>query len=165
MPHRWKPNVTVAAIIEQAQRFLLIEEHTFEGLRLNTPAGHLDPAESPVQACIREVREEAGYDFTPTALVGIHLNRFVRTRTGSDITYLRFTFCGTLGRHYPEQALDTGIVRTLWLTRDEIAAQAQAQRLRSPVLLPTIDAYLAGQRFNLDLIQTDPSIYATPHAP
>ena len=54
MPNRWKPNVTVAAIVEREGRFLFIEEDTADGLRLNHPAGHLDPGESPVQACVRE---------------------------------------------------------------------------------------------------------------
>ena len=135
MPNRWKPNVTVAAIVERAQRFLLVEEQTSDGLRLNTPAGHLDPAETPIQACVREVLEEAAYDFTPTALVGIYMNRFVRTRTGSDITYLRFAFSGELGTHHAQRLLDHGIVRTLWLTVEEI--QAQAQLLRSPTSLGT----------------------------
>ena len=150
MPNRWKPNVTVAAIVERAQRFLLVEEQTSDGLRLNTPAGHLDPAETPIQACVREVLEEAAYDFTPTALVGIYMNRFVRTRTGSDITYLRFAFSGELGTHHAQRLLDHGIVRTLWLTVEEI--QAQAHLLRSPVVLQSIGDYLAGQRFPLDLL-------------
>ena len=79
MPHRWKPNVTVAAIVEHEGRFLLVEEETADGLRLNNPAGHLDPGESPVDACIREVLEETAYDFEPEALVGMYLNRFTRT--------------------------------------------------------------------------------------
>ena len=160
MPNRWKPNVTVAAIVERAQRFLLVEEQTSDGLRLNTPAGHLDPAETPIQACVREVLEEAAYDFTPTALVGIYMNRFVRTRTGSDITYLRFAFSGELGTHHAQRMLDHGIVRTLWLTVEEI--QAQAHLLRSPVVLQSIGDYLAGQRFGLGLIHADASIFSSP---
>ncbi len=160
MPNRWKPNVTVAAIVERAQRFLLVEEQTSDGLRLNTPAGHLDPAETPIQACVREVLEEAAYDFTPTALVGIYMNRFVRTRTGSDITYLRFAFSGELGTHHAQRLLDHGIVRTLWLTVEEI--QAQAHLLRSPVVLQSIGDYLAGQRFGLGLIHADASIFSSP---
>lgn len=160
MPNRWKPNVTVSAIVERAQRFLLVEEQTTDGLRLNTPAGHLDPAETPIQACAREVLEEAAYDFTPTALVGIYMNRFVRTRTGSDITYLRFAFSGQLGMHHAERQLDTGIVRAVWLTLEEI--QAQAHLLRSPVVLQSIGDYLTGQRFDLGLIHADASIFTDP---
>lgn len=160
MPNRWKPNVTVAAIVERAQRFLLVEEQTTDGLRLNTPAGHLDPAETPIQACAREVLEEAAYDFTPTALVGIYMNRFVRTRTGSDITYLRFAFCGELGAHHTNRLLDTGIVRAVWLTLEEI--QAQEHLLRSPVVLQSIGDYLNGQRFDLGLIRADASIFSCP---
>ncbi len=101
MPNRWKPNVTVAAIVEREGRFLFVEEDTADGLRLNNPAGHLDPGESPIEACVREVLEETAYDFEPTALVGVYLNRFTRTRTGDDITYLRFAFAGRGARTTP----------------------------------------------------------------
>lgn len=74
MPNRWKPNVTVAAVIERAGRFLLVEEQTAQGLRLNNPAGHLDPDETLVQACRRETLEETAHGFTPTALVGVYLS-------------------------------------------------------------------------------------------
>ena len=101
MNTRWKPSVTVAAIIERDGRYLLIEEHTPEGLRLNNPAGHLDPGESPEQGVAREALEETAHAFTPTALVGIYLSRFQRESTGEDVTYLRFAYCGELGAEEP----------------------------------------------------------------
>lgn len=162
MQKRWKPNVTVAAVIEQDGRFLLVEEDTRDGLRLNTPAGHLDPGESPMQACSRETLEEAAYDFKPSHLVGIYLNRFAPTNAAEDITYLRFTFCGELGAHHPGRALDVGIVRAVWMTVDEI--RASQERHRSPIVMRCIDDYLAGKRFPVDLLQVDPSIYLQPVA-
>jgi len=156
MPNRWKPNVTVAALIERDGHFLLVEEDTADGLRLNNPAGHLDPGESPIQACIREVLEETAHDFTPTAVVGVYLNRFRRTRTGDDITYLRFAFAGNVGAHHAWRTLDTGIVRAVWMTADEI--RACPERHRSPLLLRCLDDYLAGQRFSLNLVHTDASV-------
>ena len=156
MSYRWKPNVTVAAIIERDGRFLLVEEDTADGLRLNNPAGHLDPGESPEQACTRETLEETAYGFTPTALLGVYLNRFTKTRTGVDTTYMRFAFVGTLGEHHPGLALDEGIVRTLWMTAEEI--RACPERHRSPLLLRCLDDYLAGQRHPLALVCTDPSV-------
>ena len=159
MPNRWKPNVTVAAIIERDGRFLLVEETTTDGLKLNNPAGHLDPGESPAQACAREVREETAHEFTPTALVGVYLNRFTKTRTGDDLTYLRFAFTGQLGTHHTWQALDAGIVRTVWMTADEI--RACPERHRSPLLLQCLNDYLAGQRAPLELVHTDVSVMQT----
>jgi 8-oxo-dGTP pyrophosphatase MutT (NUDIX family) len=156
MDTRWKPSVTVAAVIEQEGRFLLVEEHTSEGLRLNNPAGHLEPGESPLQACIRETLEETAFAFTPTHLVGVYLSR-VR-RPGDDFTYLRFAFCGRLGAHDPQRALDAGIVRTLWMTAAEI--RASDDRHRSPLLLRCMDDYLAGVRHPLSLITVDPSVTA-----
>ena len=153
MAERWKPNVTVAAVIEQDGRFLLVEEETPEGLRLNTPAGHLDPGESPAEGCARETLEETAHRFTPTALIGIYM---ARTQREEDITYLRFAFTGTLGAQEPERALDHGIVRTLWMTADEI--RASTARHRSPLLLQCVEDYLAGKRYPLNLIHVDDSI-------
>jgi ADP-ribose pyrophosphatase YjhB (NUDIX family) len=153
MAERWKPNVTVAAVIEQDGRFLLVEEETPEGLRLNTPAGHLDPGESPAEGCARETLEETAHRFTPTALIGIYM---ARTRHEEDITYLRFAFTGTLGALERGRALDHGIVRTLWMTADEI--RASTARHRSPLLLQCIEDYLAGKRYPLDLIHVDDSV-------
>jgi 8-oxo-dGTP pyrophosphatase MutT (NUDIX family) len=164
MPHRWKPSVTVAAVIERDGKYLLIEEHTPEGLRLNNPAGHLDPGESPADGVVRETLEETTHRFTPTALVGVYLARFQRAgqtpADDQDITYLRFAFCGELGDVVPGLSLDTGIVRTLWLTPDEI--RASATRHRSPLVLRCMEDHLAGQRYSLDLIQTDASVAVDP---
>lgn len=158
MNERWKPSVTVAAVIEQDGRFLLVEEHTPEGLRLNNPAGHLDPGESPEQGCIRETLEETAHPFQPTALVGVYLSRFVRpTATGiEDITYLRFAYCGTVGSAVEGRTLDAGIVRTLWLTPEEI--RASKERLRSPLVLQCMEDYLRGQRFPLAMVHTSASV-------
>jgi 8-oxo-dGTP pyrophosphatase MutT (NUDIX family) len=157
---RWRPSVTVAAIIEQDGKFLLIEEHTPEGLKLNNPAGHLDPGESPIQACAREALEESAYLFTPTFLVGLYLSRFQRELAQNhqieDITYLRFAFGGSLGAFQPHLKLDHGIVRTHWMSPDEI--RASSERHRSPLLLQCMDDYLKGKRYSLEMIYTDPSV-------
>ena len=157
MNTRWKPSVTVAAIIERGGRYLLVEERTPEGLRLNNPAGHLDPGESPEQGVAREALEETAFVFQPTALVGIYLSRFQRASTQEDVTYLRFAYCGTLGDFDSARPLDTGIVRTLWMTPDEV--RASAERHRSPLVLRCIEDHLAGQRFPLALVQTDLTVF------
>jgi phosphatase NudJ len=161
---RFKPSVTVAAIIEDAGRFLLVEEETPEGLRLNNPAGHLERSESPEQGCIREVLEETARVFTPTALLGVYLSRFQRaasaTRPFEDITYVRFAFCGTVGERLAERVLDSGIVRTLWLTPDEIRASQSVHR--SPLVQRCMEDWLLGRRQPLSVITSDPSLYSPP---
>jgi len=154
---RWSPSVTVAAIVESEGRFLLVEEHTPEGLRLNNPAGHLDPGESPLQGVVRETLEETARAFTPDALVGVYLSRFARPATGEDVTYLRFAYCGRVGEPMPGRALDTGIVRTLWLTPDEL--RASSHRHRSPLVLRCVEDHLAGRRYPLDLLTTDATVF------
>ena len=96
-PDRFRPSTTVAAIIERDGRYLLVEEETPEGLKLNQPAGHLEPGETPEQGVVREALEETGRAFVPEALLGVYLSRFQRPATGEDVTYLRFAYCGTAG--------------------------------------------------------------------
>jgi 8-oxo-dGTP pyrophosphatase MutT (NUDIX family) len=155
MTVRWKPNVTVAAVIEQDGRFLIVEEQAVDGLRLNTPAGHLDPGESPAEGCAREMLEETAHHFTPTALVGIYMAR-QRGEGEEDITYMRFAFAGTLGAFEKDRELDEGIVRTLWMTPDEL--RSSRPRHRSPLLMQCVEDYLAGRRHPLDLIHVDESV-------
>lgn len=161
MSERWKPSVTVAALIDKVidgeQRFLLVEEHTPEGLRLNNPAGHLNPGESPLQGVAREALEETGCVFVPTHLVGVYLSRVYRQASGEDITYLRFAFAGTASAAQPGWVLDEGIVRTLWMTPAEI--RASRPRHRSPLLLRGVEDHLAGKRYPLALLTTDASVF------
>jgi 8-oxo-dGTP pyrophosphatase MutT (NUDIX family) len=156
MSHSFKPSVTVAAIIERDGRFLLIEEETSEGIKLNQPAGHLDPLESLEQAVVREVMEETAHEFFPQALVGMYMSRYQSKTRGRDVTYLRFTFCGEAGKEH-DQPLDHGILRTLWMTRDEMAACQE--RHRSPIMLQCVDDYLAGRRTPLAMLHTHPSVF------
>ena len=153
--------MTVAAIIVRLvggePQFLLVEEHTPEGLKLNNPAGHLDPEESPQQGVVREALEETARVFTPDRLVGVYLSRFTRPATGDDVTYLRFAFGGSVGEPDPSRALDDGIVRTLWMTLAEL--RACRTRHRSPHVLGCIEDYLAGRSYPLEAITTDGSVY------
>ena len=148
----WKPNVTVAAVIERDGKFLLVEEEVDDGrggveIRYNQPAGHLDEDESLLAACARETLEETAWQFVPRQLIGIYQWR----RPAGDITYLRFAYCGDLGAFDAQRKLDDGIVRALWLTPAEI--EAQRKRHRSPLVMQCIADYLAGRRFPLDLVR------------
>jgi 8-oxo-dGTP pyrophosphatase MutT (NUDIX family) len=143
----WKPNVTVAALIECEGRFLLVEEETADGVRFNQPAGHLDQGESLVAACAREALEETAWHFRPTALVGV----YQWPRPSGEITYLRFAFAGELGAHEEGRILDEGILRAVWMSPDEI--RACTERHRSPLIWQCVSDYLAGRRFPLDLLR------------
>ncbi len=149
--HTWAPHVTVAAIIERDGRFLLVEEHTPAGLRLNQPAGHLEPGETLVEAVVRETLEETAHPFTPEALVGVYMTHFGKPGESGD-TYLRFTYCGRAADAIAQRALDADIVRTLWLDADEL--RAASARHRSPLVMKCVDDYLAGTRVPLDFVHT-----------
>ena len=152
---RFRPSVTVAAVIANAGRYLLVEEETPEGLMLNNPAGHLEQGESPIEAVVREALEETARHFVPEAFLGVYLARFVRPARLEDVTYVRLAFSGEVGEAIAGRALDEGIVRTLWMTPEELAACAE--RHRSPLVLQCMEDYLRGQRFALGLVVTDPS--------
>jgi 8-oxo-dGTP pyrophosphatase MutT (NUDIX family) len=147
MNRRWKPNVTVAAVIERDGRFLLVEEETAEGLRLNQPAGHLEQGESLIEAAARETLEETAHRFEPDCLVGVYQWQVPQ----ADVTYLRFAFGGTVGGTQPGARLDDGIVRALWLTHEEL--REAAARHRSPLVIQCVDDWVAGRRYGLELIR------------
>ncbi len=144
----WKPHVTVAAVIEKDSRFLLVEETTDNGLMFNQPAGHLEPGEDLISAVKREVREETAWQFEPEAVVAIQLWR----KNPDFPSFVRFCFTGNIHSHDPNQKLDDDIVATHWLSHQEIAARSG--RLRSALVLKTLDAYLRGERYPLDLLQS-----------
>lgn len=160
MSEIWKPSVTVAAVIERQGRFLLVEEETSDGIRFNQPAGHLDPNETLPEAAARETMEEAAHEFFPDALIGVYMSRYLSSRTGCEVTYLRFAFSGQLGRAF-DHPLDEGILRTVWMTREEMVACSE--RHRSPLVLRCVDDYLAGQRMPLSLLYTHPSSIGAAH--
>lgn len=142
----WKPNTTVAAIVEKNGQFLLVEESTSRGNRFNQPAGHLEDGETIIDAVIRETLEETAYDFMPEALLGIYHWKHNHNKT----TYLRFAFIGSVSNHYPEQALDDGIIRAVWMGIEEI--RQQQHLMRSDQVLTCFEDYLAGKRYPLATI-------------
>lgn len=146
----WKPHVVVAAVIEEGGRFLMVEEATDDGLRFNQPAGHLDEAESLLDAVRRETFEETAHHFEPEALLGVY--RWRHPAKGG--TYLRFAFLGQVSGHDPTSSLDAGILRAAWMTAAEI--RAVAPRHRSPLVARCLDDYLAGRRYPLDILTDFP---------
>lgn len=130
----WAPRVTVAAVIQRGDRYLLVEESDEAGRPVfNQPAGHLEPGESLPAAVCREVLEETGREFRPTGLVGVY--RW--PQPGTDRTYLRFCFTGEVSEPLPGRRLDPDIVATHWLDRFELSEGSRA--LRSPLVLRCLD--------------------------
>ena len=142
----WYPHVTVATVVERDGRFLLVEENTSEGIVLNQPAGHLDPGETLHQAAVRETLEETGWHVELDSVIGVALY----TAPANGITYHRTTFSASALRQDPSLELDEGIIRCLWLSYEEI--QQESARLRSPLVLKSIEQYRSGISAPLDFI-------------
>ena len=147
---RFRPSVTVAAVIARDGRYLLVEEETPEGLMLNNPAGHLEQGESPLEAVVREALEETARAFVPETFLGVYLARFVRPEQSEDVTYVRLAFSGSVGEEIAGRRLDEGIRRTLWMSEAELAACAD--RHRSPLVLQCVRAHAAGRRLPLQAV-------------
>jgi 8-oxo-dGTP pyrophosphatase MutT (NUDIX family) len=140
------PDITVAAVTETAGRFLVVEERINRRLVFNQPAGHVEQGETLLAAVVREVREETAWGFEPQALIGVYLWR----NPASGRSYMRFAFTGKVKDHDAAQPLDRGIVRTHWLSREDL--QEREPRLRSPLVLRCIEDYLGGSRLPLEPI-------------
>jgi 8-oxo-dGTP pyrophosphatase MutT (NUDIX family) len=134
-------------VIEQNDRFLLVEELIDGKMTLNQPAGHLESGESLIEAAIRETQEETAWQFKPTALTGIY--RWQLPENGE--TYMRFCFTGEAVQHDPQQMLDADIHQAIWLTKQEFLARQDA--FRSPLVLDCVNDYLAGCRYPLTLLK------------
>ena len=145
----WRPSVTVAAVIERGGRFLFVEERVDGRLVLNQPAGHLDPGESLVAACRREVLEETAHDFEPRALIGVYRWHYA----AKDVTFLRFCFAGDVSAPRQGRVLDQEIVGLQWLTPAELAARRSEHR--SPLVAKCVADFLTGKRFALDVFSPD----------
>ena len=141
MSETWKPSVTVAAIVEKDGKYLIVEEHTTDGIKLNQPAGHLDPGETPAFGAAREALEESAWEVEPIGLLGVYLSRYTSSRTGQDVTYLRFAFAATTIGQHTDRALDEGIIRTIWMTAEEL--QAVSDQHRSPLVMRCVNDHMA----------------------
>jgi 8-oxo-dGTP pyrophosphatase MutT (NUDIX family) len=146
MSEVWKPSVTVAAVMERAGRFCLVEEEADGRLVFNQPAGHWEAGETLVAACERETLEETAHRFRPTHLLGVYRWHYAP----SDVTFLRFAFVGEVLGEVPGGALDREIRRVLWLEPEEI--RALQDRHRSPLVMACLEDFLAGRRYPLELV-------------
>jgi 8-oxo-dGTP pyrophosphatase MutT (NUDIX family) len=142
----WRPSVTVAAVIERDGRFLFVEELQDGRRVLNQPAGHLDPDETLVAACAREVMEETAHRFAPTALVGIYRWYY----QPADVTFLRFCFSGSVFEFDASRSLDKEILALHWLTPAELKQKSTMHR--SPLVQQCLDDYLSGKNFPIDVL-------------
>ncbi|WP_248800042.1 NUDIX hydrolase [Pseudomonas sp. MWU13-2105] len=144
---KWQPHITVATVVEDNGRFLLVEELQDGQTVFNQPAGHLDPDETLIQAAIRETLEETGWDVELTGVVGIYLY----TAPSNGVTYQRVCFAGKALQQRPDYPLDHGIIGPRWLTRDELLALRP--QWRSELIIRCLDDYLAGPLHSLELIR------------
>ena len=140
------PHITVATIVEQQGRFLLVEERADNQIVINQPAGHVEIGEHILEAAGRETMEETGWQVEPTYLVGIYFY----TAPHNQVTYLRLCFAAKALQHIAHATLDKEIIQPLWLSIEEL--QQRQTAWRSPLVMKCIEDYQAGQRYPLTAI-------------
>lgn len=150
-PQRWTPHATVATIVEQDGKYLMVEENRIInsqgdfGIVYNQPAGHIDAGETIAAAAIRETFEETRWKVLLTHLVGI----YVFKAPANGATYHRYCFAAKAIKHVAESHLDDGILNAKWLSWEEIA---QLENLRSPLVKQCVQDHINGKKYPLDLI-------------
>ena len=106
--------------------------------------------ETLVEAAVRETLGETACELIPRALVGVYLLQY-NLKNDEKVSFLRFTFTGDIGLKQ-NRPLDPDILRTVWMTYDEIAACPEKHR--SSLVLKSIDDYRNGQRMPLSVLST-----------
>ena len=141
-------HLTVASIIEHQNKFLMVEEFSkkLKHKVINQPAGHVENNEAIIDAVIRETLEETAWKVIPEAVVGIYQS--FTDGNNQSVQYLRVCFACAIDAQ-TNQALDSDIIRSLWLDADQILALSNA---RSPMVKESMRDYLAGKRFSLDIL-------------
>ncbi|MGR6873940.1 NUDIX hydrolase [Pseudomonas sp. HK3] len=147
---RFKPNSTVATIIEQNGKLLFVEEFDNGERVFNQPAGHLEANETLIEAAKREVTEETGHQCEITHYLGL----YTYNAPSNGITYHRHCFIGKSTHYDASATLDDGIIGIKWLSLDELIA---SQSARSPLVIKCAQDYLDGQRYPLNLIYEHPN--------
>lgn len=145
-------DLTVSAVILEGDRYLLVEEFASGRAVINQPGGHIETGESPEAAAAREVLEETGCRVSIGGLIGVYLwlNPVSRRQ------YLRIVYAADFLDCDEERPLDDGIIRRLWLRRDEI--EQRRRRLRTPAVLRCIRDFEAGRRPSDNILAGDLSL-------
>ena len=141
------PHTTVATVVPQQGRFLMVQEKFDESLVYNQPAGHVEVGEGLIAATVRETYEETGWQVRIEHLIGIYSH--IHKEHG--IHYLRHCFLAMPEKQSAVTPPDSDIVQALWLSHDEI--KAMPDQLRSPLVLQALADHVAGETYSLELIK------------
>lgn len=142
---RFKPNSTVATIVEKDGRFLLVKEGDPKAPVFNQPAGHVEENETLQEAALRETLEETGCTVELNGYLGLYTYK----APANGVTYHRHCFTAKLIKQDDELALDEPIIDKVWLTLEELK---ETQQARSPLVIKCLEDYLNRPALPLDII-------------
>jgi len=123
--------------------YLMVKEISDGNEVWNQPAGHLENNETLLEALTRETLEETRWHVKPIAALGIS-----QFKAPNGETYIRHSFSSEalyIEESYPR---DRDIIDICWMSFEDI--QANAKKLRSPLVLNDIKRYQTGAHFELN---------------
>jgi 8-oxo-dGTP pyrophosphatase MutT (NUDIX family) len=148
----------VGAILEKDGKFLLVREHSQKKLpdagKWNQPAGWIDIGEHPFDAVKREVEEETGYRFEPTALLGVYslVREDIAGQLGATPHPIKIVYLGEIKNHDAPAKITEEIEEVRWFAPEEIFAM-DSGTLRDEDIKNEIRDCLAGKKYPLEVIQ------------
>ena len=146
----------VGAILERDGKILLAKEgKSFKDNdtgKWSHPAGWIDVGEDPIEAVEREVLEESGFEFEPTALLGVYslVRKDSENLLGALPHAIKIIFKGKILHHEPK-ILSHEITETKWFTPEEIFTMGGAT-LRDVDIKQMVKDYFDGKEVPLDFI-------------
>ena len=133
-------DLTVAAVVQHNDKFLLVEEHAIGQRVFSQPGGHIEADESPEQAVVREALEETGCTIACQDMIGVYLWIHPQTRQ----QFLRIVYAADFISCDESLSLDDGIISRRWMSLQDLKDRKAV--LRSPAVLRCVEDYVAGQR-------------------
>jgi ADP-ribose pyrophosphatase YjhB (NUDIX family) len=133
-------DLTVTAVVEKNDRFLIVEKHSSGAIVVTQPGTHIKTREAPEQAVVRGALLETGCQVAVSGLLGVYLYIHPQTRQ----QYLRIVYTADLVKESISRLLDEVIVAVHWYTIADI--QHRSRDLRSPIVLRCIEDFIAGKR-------------------
>jgi ADP-ribose pyrophosphatase YjhB (NUDIX family) len=133
-------DLTVAAVVPDDGRYLIVEEQASGILVVTQPGGHIEANESPEDAVVRETLEETACTVEVDSLLGVYLWIHPQTRQ----QFLRIVYVAKFISENKAFPLDDGVHAVHWYTLDDLKRRRKS--LRSPVVVRCIEDYVAGKR-------------------
>ena len=141
------------AVIEKEGKILLVKETKNIAKDMwSLPAGWIEMGENPFDAVAREVKEETGYNFKPSHLLGIVSLYKPNLKEKFNITphSIKIIFVGDISEEKADKLADD-ISEVKWFSPEQIYKMDNS-KLRDIAIKKLVRDYFEGKRYPLELL-------------